>query len=182
MDSEPLDAPTKPITLFAPAVRTRSADSLVPWAVAALVVLLIAVGVVVFSRHGSRPSAHTLLPQDPYAGKLIFSGIAMSESTSLSGGKSTFIDGRVRNAGSRTVEGASLQVLFGSFDPTQPAQVEPVPLSLIRMHEPYIDTEPVSADPLLPGSEKEFRLIFEDISPNWAQQLPEIRTVGVSLK
>ncbi len=106
----------------------------------------------------------------------------MSESTSLSGGKSTFVDGHVRNVGSRTISSVSLQVLFASFDTSQPPQIESVPLSLIRTHTPYVDTEALSVDPLHPGDQKEFRLIFEDISPNWNQQFPLIRVTKVGAR
>ena len=105
----------------------------------------------------------------------------MSESASLSGAKVTYIDGHVRNDGPRTVTGAELQVLFGN-DAGQPAQVEDVPLTLIRTHEPYIDTEAVSAAPLEPGSEHEFRLAFEDIAANWNQQFPAIHVTKVNAK
>ena len=42
------------------------------------------------------------------------------------------------------------------------------------MREPYIDTEPVSAAPLKPGAEQDFRLIFDSVSPEWAGALPEM--------
>jgi hypothetical protein len=60
--------------------------------------------------------------------------------------------------------------------------VETLPLSLIRTREPYIDTQPVSAAPLKPGDDREFRLIFEAIPTNWNMQLPEIRIVRVDTK
>jgi hypothetical protein len=168
--------------MFTPAPEPHTSGALLPWAIACVVILLAIAGLAFFSHRTPKSDASTLLPLDAYASQLAFSDIVMSESTSLSGGKSTFIDGHVHNLGSRTVEGASLQVLFGNFDPTQPAQIDSSLLSLIRTHEPYIDTEPVGVAPLAPGAEKEFRLIFENISPNWNQQLPIIRAVGVKTK
>ena len=56
--------------------------------------------------------------------------------------------------------------MTSSFRP----QVETVPLTLIRTHEPYVDTEPVSAAPIKAGEVREFRLIFENIGANWNQQ------------
>ena len=114
-------------------------------------------------------------------GELAISGVAMSESTSLSGGKSTFLDGQVRNAGARTVTGVGVQVLFAN-DEGMPPQIATVPLMLIRTHEPYVDTEPVSADPLKPGQQREFRLTFEALPGNWNTQLPEIHLVRVTTK
>ena len=57
-----------------------------------------------------------------------------------------------------------------------------MPLSLIRTREPYVDTEPVSAAPIAPGGEADFRLIFENIGDNWNQQLPVMHAVQVSTK
>jgi hypothetical protein len=117
----------------------------------------------------------------PYAANLGLSQLAMSESTSLSGGKSTYIDGHIHNTGNETVTGATLQVVFAN-DQAMPAQIETVPLSLIRTREPYVDTQPVSAAPLKPGDEREFRLIFESIPQNWNTQMPEIRIIRTTEK
>ena len=116
-----------------------------------------------------------------YAANLPFSQLAMSESTSLSGGKSTFIDGHIKNTGDQTVTGITVQVLFRNNE-AMPPQIETLPLSLIRTREPYIDTQPVSAAPLKPGDEREFRLIFESLPANWNMQMPEIRIIQVDTK
>ena len=149
-------------------------------AVAASLVLLV-VGFLLATRGDHGRPTNAQLPLDPYAASLVVSGIQMSESTSLSGGKSTYIDGTVRNTGTQTVTGATVQVLFGN-DEQLPPQIETLPLTLIRTREPYVDTEPVSAEPLKPGDSHEFRLIFEDIGTNWNQQLPVIRIVHVKAR
>jgi len=105
----------------------------------------------------------------------------MSESTSLSGGKSTFIDGHIQNAGAETVSGITVQVIFRN-DEAMPPQVETLPLSVIRTREPYIDIQPVSASPLKPGDQRDFRLIFETIPANWNTQMPEIHIISVDTK
>ena len=105
----------------------------------------------------------------------------MIESTSISGGKSTFIDGHIRNTGPRTVTGATVQVLFANSE-ALPPQIETQPLTLIRTREPYVDTQLVGAAPLAPGDGREFRLIFESIGSNWNQQLPAIHIVQVSTR
>ena len=79
----------------------------------------------------------------------------MSESTSLSVGKSTFVDGHIQNTGSQTVTGVTVQVLFRN-DEESCRGVETLPLSLIRTREPYIDTQPVGAAPLKPGDARGF--------------------------
>ncbi|HWZ52468.1 MAG TPA: DUF2393 family protein [Granulicella sp.] len=165
--------------LFAPKAVEESRRR---WLLVAGLGLLIVVAAVVLSVRGHKggvpASANQILPLDPYAGKLAFSQLAMSQSTSLSGGTSTFIDGKVRNSGERTATGVTVQVLFRNDEGLAP-QVETLPLSLIRAHEPYVDTEPVSAAPLKPGDEKEFRLIFESVPENWNRELPEIHVVKV---
>ncbi len=105
----------------------------------------------------------------------------MSESTSLAGGKSTFIDGHIKNTGNQTVTGITVQVLFHNNE-AMPPQIETLPLSLIRTREPYVDTQPVSAAPLKPGDERDFRLIFESLPANWNMEMPEIRIIQVDTK
>ena len=151
------------------------------WGVAGLVVLIL-IGVLIFTtRKPSGIAANVILPPAPYAANLPLSQLAMSESTSLSGGKSTFIDGHIQNTGSQTVTGITVQVLFRNNE-AMPPQIETVPLALIRTHEPYVDTQPVSAAPLKPGDDREFRLIFESIPNNWNTQMPEIHAVQITTR
>ena len=115
---------------------------------------------------------------DPYAGSLPMTGLAMSESANLAGGKVMYIDGHIANRGERTVTGVTVQVLFRNYN-HEVAQNETLPLTLVRMREPYIDTEPVSAAPLKPGAEQDFRLIFDSVATDWAGETPEIRVLHV---
>jgi hypothetical protein len=150
------------------------------WGVAGLAVLVVVVILVLMGRHKAAVPP-TIQPLAAYAANLPLSQLAMSESTSLSGGKSTFIDGHVKNTGSQTVSVITVQVLFRN-DEAMPPQIETLPLSLIRTREPYIDTQPVSAAPLKPGDERDFRLIFDAIPANWNMQMPEIRIIQVDAK
>ena len=134
------------------------------------IVILVGFLILMSRRH---PEAESM----DYAPNLAFSHIEMSESTSLSGGKDTYIDGHVTNTGKQTVTGVTIHVVFKN-DEAMPPQIEIAPLSLIRTHEPYVDTQPVSAAPLAPGADREFRLTFENINSNWNQQEPEIHVVG----
>jgi hypothetical protein len=151
------------------------------WGVAGLVVVVVLIGLVFATRHKSQASPNTIQPLAAYAAELPLSQLAMSESTSLSGGKSTFIDGHIENAGGQTVSGVTVQVIFRN-DEAMPPQVETLPLSVVRMREPYIDTQPISAYPLKPGDERDFRLIFETIPANWNTQMPEIHVISVNAK
>ena len=150
------------------------------WGVAGLAVLVVVLVLVLAGRHKTA-APNTLQPPAAYAASLPLSQIAMSESTSLSGGKSTYVDGHIRNAGGQTVSGITVQVIFRN-DEAMPPQIDTVPLSLIRTREPYIDTQSVASSPLKPGDERDFRLIFESIPANWNMQTPEIRIIQVETK
>ena len=151
------------------------------WGVAGLAVLAVVIGLLFATRHKPQLPPNTIQPLAAYAADLSLTQLAMSESTSLSGGKSTFIDGHIQNTGSQTVSGVTVQVLFRN-DEAMPPQVETLPLSLIRTREPYIDTQSVGASPLKPGDERDFRLIFESIPANWNTQMPEVHIVRVKTK
>jgi len=150
------------------------------WLAAGAVVLAALAALVIIGR-GKTTQVTGIQPLSPYAASLPLSGLQMSESTSLSGGKSTFIDGQIDNNGGQTVTGATMQVLFRN-DEGMPPQVETVPLMLIRTREPYVDTQTVGSSPLKPGDHREFRLIFESIPTNWNQQMPEVRVIRVDTK
>jgi hypothetical protein len=115
---------------------------------------------------------------DPYATSLPLTNLAMSESANLAGGKVTYLDGHIANRGDQMVTGITVQVLFRNSG-HEVAQNETLPLTLVRMREPYIDTEPVSAAPLKPGTEQDFRLIFDSVAADWAGETPEIRVLHV---
>jgi hypothetical protein len=154
-----------------------------PLIIAAAVVVVVATVVVLALEH-SKPKT-TVAPisaaPDPYAASLPITGLAMSESSNLAGGKVTYLDGHIANIGNRTVSGITVQVLFRTFA-REVAQNETQPLKIIRMRQPYIDLEPVSAAPLAPGTERDFRLIFDAISPDWDGAYPEIRVLHVEAK
>jgi hypothetical protein len=168
-------------TMFASKPPEGGGVPVAAWGVAGLVVLVVLLGLVFATRHKSQASPNTIQPLAAYAAELPLSQLAMSESTSLSGGKSTFIDGHIQNAGPQTVSGVTIQVIFRN-DEAMPPQVETLPLSVVRMREPYIDTQPISAAPLKPGEERDFRLIFETIPANWNTQMPEIHIISVDSK
>jgi hypothetical protein len=162
----------------------KSGDSGMPlkaWAVAGVVVLAVVAGLVLAGRRKTTGPPNMIQPLAAYAANLPLSQLAMSESTSLSGGKSTFVDGRVKNTGSQTVTGITVQVLFRNEE-GMPPQVETLPMSLIRTREPYVDTQAVGAASLRPDDEREFRLIFEAIPRNWNMQMPEVHIIRVDTK
>jgi len=146
--------------------------------------MAIAASVVVLFLEHNKPTV-TVTPitaaSDAYAASLPITGLAMSESANLTGGKVTYVDGHIANTGARTVTGITVQVLFRTFA-HEVAQNQTMPLKFIRMREPYIDVEPVSAAPLQPGGRQDFRLIFDALSPDWDGAYPEIRVLHVETK
>jgi hypothetical protein len=152
-------------------------------AIAAAVVVVVATVAVLTLEHAKPKATVTPIsaPPDTYAAELPISGLAMSESSNLAGGKVTYLDGHITNTGDRTVTGITVQVLFRSYT-HEVAQNETQPLKFIRTREPYVDLEPVSAAPLGQGEQHEFRLIFDKVSPDWDGAYPEIRVLHVDTK
>jgi hypothetical protein len=149
--------------------------------VAAAVVLIVAAVVVfVLGKPKTTVTPISAAP-DAYAASLPITGLAMSESANLAGGKVTYLDGHITNNGTRIITGITVQVLFLSYT-HEVAQNETQPMKLVRIREPYIDLEPVSADPLTPGAQKDFRLIFDAVSPDWDGAMPGIRVLKVDTK
>jgi hypothetical protein len=156
------------------------------------------------SKGGTSPTPISA-PLDPYAANLVITNLQMSQSSNLAGGQLTYVDGQITNQGNRTLTGITVQILFhngapppapaptpGSISIAPPpsnqiakqteaaggvAQNETQELKFIRMREPYIDVEPVSASPLKPGASRDFRLIFESVAPGWDGAYPEIRII-----
>jgi len=151
-----------------------------PLAIAAAAVVVFAVAVITVMERGA--DRNTVAPvnaaADQYAASLPISNLQMSESSNLAGSKVTYLDGHIANKGDRTVTGVSVQVLFRN--PAQEvAQNETHSLSLIRTRDPYVDIEPLSAAPLKPGDERDFRLIFDRVVPERDGAYPHIRILHV---
>jgi hypothetical protein len=169
---------------FLASQQTREATSWLPWIIAAAVIVL-GLGILIVVGGHVRPESQFsgigMAPADPYAASLSITGLQMSEATSFSGAKVTYIDGQIANSGNRTLTAITVQVGFHS-DLGQYAQRLAVPLSLIRTRQPYVDTEPVSAAPLEPGQQRDFRLIFDTVPADWNLQYPEVRVISVHSK
>jgi hypothetical protein len=163
--------------------QSREAVSWLPWIIAASVIILgLGILVVVGGPAKTQSSAGTgMAAADPYAAQLLIANLQMSEATSFSGAKVTYIDGQITNRGDRTLSAITVQVGFHS-DVGQFAQRLALPLNFIRTRQPYIDTEPVSAAPIEPGQSRDFRLIFDTVPPDWNLQYPEIRVISVRSK
>lgn len=150
----------------------------------AAVAVIVVVGIIVVTMERGKPRV-TVTPisasPDPYAASLPVSDVKMSESGNLAGTKVTYLDGHITNNGSKTVSSVSVQVLFRNVA-NEVAQNETWPLKWIRTRDPYVDLEPASAEPMKPGESRDFRLIFDNVTPDWNQVYPEIRIVHVDAK
>jgi Protein of unknown function (DUF2393) len=161
--------------------QTTEEKSWMPWIVAGgVVILVLALLMILGRRSGPAPGVGTtgMAAPAPYAASLPISGLEMSEATSFSGSKVTYIDGKIANTGNLTITGITVQVGFHN-DLGQLALREAMSLNFIRTRVPYVDTEPVSAAPLKPGNTQSFRLIFDNVPPDWNQQFPEIRVIAI---
>ena len=167
--------------IFAEELEERGGFPLAAWGVAALIVVVLVGALVYFGRKKPEAAPNTLQPADAYAASLPLTQFAMSESANLSGGKQTYLDGHIGNTGDRTVTAVTVQVVFRNDEDLAP-QIDTLPLTLIRVKEPYIDIEPVSAAPLKPGDDREFRLTFETVPENWNLQMPEVRVIHAGLR
>jgi hypothetical protein len=152
-------------------------------AVASAIAIAAVGGLFLFYEHGKGSPTVTPISAttDPYAASLTISKLAMSESSNLSGGKVTYLDGHIANEGNRTVTGITVQVLFHDAA-HDVAQNETQPLRIIRTREPYIDVEPLSAAPLKPGDAADFRLVFDTVPDQWDGVFPDIRMIHVDTK
>ncbi len=151
-----------------------------PMVIAAAIVIVVAAVVVGVLQHGRRSPVAVPVSATPdaYAANLPITNVQMSESGNLAGGKVTYIDGHIANKGARTVIGITVQTLFRNVA-NEVAQNEVQPMQLVRTREPYVDVEPVSAAPLKPGDERDFRLAFDSVTPDWNSEYPQLRILHV---
>jgi hypothetical protein len=161
----------------------REERNWLPIGVAFALVVAVLVGLVLLLGRGKNVAKVTPIATsaDGYAASLPITGLAMSESANLAGGKVTYLDGHISNQGGKTVTGITVQVLFRNVA-REVAQNETQPMKLIRMREPYVDVEPVSAAPLKPGDGQDFRLIFDAVTQDWDGAYPEVRIIHVDAK
>ncbi|AFL89470.1 hypothetical protein Terro_3252 [Terriglobus roseus DSM 18391] len=151
------------------------------WIIAAVAVLVIvAVAAIATLRRAPANTGAALAP-DAYAASLPITNISMSEATNGTGGKATYVDGVIGNTGTKTLTGAEVQVTFSTSDGTAPHR-ETVPVAVVRTRVPYVDLQPLSADPIKPGDHRDFRLIFESVPANWDVQPPAIQVVRTELR
>jgi hypothetical protein len=162
----------------------KESRSYLPWIIAGAFVV---VGLVLLILLGGKkappasPGGAGLATADPYAASLPITELKMSESSNFAGGKVTYVDGHIANNGSKTVADITVQLGFRDFG-NQLVQKETMPLTLIHMREPYVDTQVVSADPIKPGDQRDFRLVLDHVAQDWNGQYPEVRVIRIAAK
>ena len=148
------------------------------WLPVGIAFAVVALLVLIFAVSHRRSVAATDLA---YRSQVRLSDFAMSESANLAGGKVTYLDGKVTNAGTKTLTGVTVRVIFRNAA-NEVSQNSTMPLSLIRAREPYIDTEPMSASPMAPGQTREFRLILDQVTADWNGQYPVVTVDSVTTR
>lgn len=156
----------------------ESGPPLIPIAIGVIAVLIVIGLFILFGRPKANQNA-SAAGTDPYASSLSVSNPAMSTADNFAGQQVTYIEGKITNNGSKTVNNAVVQIVFHD-SLGQVVQKENQPLMVITTREPYIDTAPLGSAPLHPGQTREFRLTFEHVSADWNLQLPEITIVKTS--
>jgi hypothetical protein len=166
--------------LSSPETAPREDRNWLPVLVAGAAALAVIAVMLLLGRSRNHTQDLSNLPSAPdaYAARLRVSNVTMSESSNLAGGKITYLDGQISNLGDKTVSEAIVEVTFRDYA-NKVAQSQRLPLTIIRMREPYIDTSPLSAAPLRPGTQTDFRLNFDSVSPDWAGNTPEIQVLRV---
>jgi hypothetical protein len=144
----------------------------------AIVVVVAIVGVIALIL---RESPKTPSGPPPYAAKLKFSDLKMSQAQNFVGATVTYIDGTLTNTGDKSVTHAMVQVTFDDLY-GQVAQIETVPVKVLQTGGPYLDTVDLSVSPLAPDQSKPFRLIFEHLSGQWNQSYPDLQITDVTVK
>ena len=174
----PEDGQPHPSALFQPSAQSEPDASWKAKGIGfAIVALAVVIGIFVW-RAIKGPE-----PQGPpsYAAQLKISDLKLSQEQNFLGATVTYLEGMILNAGDKTVTSASVSVTFhNSLD--EVVQKETLPVRVLDRSGPYPDTLDMRARPLVPGQQREFRLIFEHLSSDWNQQAPETAIAGLTLQ
>ncbi len=135
--------------------------------VGAAMLALLAVVVFFWHSHGATQFFASAIPteeQKAYFPQLEFTDLHMSAAQNFLGDNVTYLDARVRNAGTKTVRRLDLDLTFVDM------------LSQVILRE---TARPVSArtPPLKPGESRAFRVTFEHIPVDWNQAAPTMTPV-----
>ena len=146
----------------------------VAFAAGAVIVLILAGGVVLLSRtiRTNTPAAVALpfgAGESAYAPKIQFQDIQLARSTNMLNQEFTYVGGTLSNGGDRAVTG--LEAMFEFHD-----QFNQVVLRESRQ----LIVPP--APPLAASAQQPFQIVLEHVPADWNQQSPMIRITGLVLQ
>jgi len=145
---------------------------------AAIAVIVFLAGIVALALR-EKPTPPT--PPPAYAANLKISDFKLSQAQNFVGATVTYVDGTLLNSGDQTVTHVAVRVTFRDTY-GQIAQVEELPIKVLRTTGPYPDTADLSVVPLTSGQSSAFRLIFEHLSDQWNQAQPDLQITAVMTK
>jgi len=117
---------------------------------------------------------------NPYLANLQISDVKMAAAQNFVGGTVTYVEGKITNAGNKTVTSATTELIFRNAM-GQVVQKEDVPLRVLVYQGPDRDIMDLRSAPLKPGATADFRLTIEgSISADWNQGYPEVQIVSAS--
>jgi hypothetical protein len=152
----------------------RGRDFPVAFLAGAVIVLILAGGVVLLSRTiRTNTSAPVVLPfgalESAYAPKIHFQNVQLARSTNMLNQEFTYVGGTLSNDGDHSVSG--LEATFEFHD-----QFNQVVLRETRQ------LVAAPAPPLAAGAQQPFQIVLEHVPADWNQQNPTIRITGLVLK
>jgi hypothetical protein len=142
----------------------------------AIVAIVVGALALIFRAERKKPAA-----PPAYAASLKLSDLKTSAAQNFVGATVSYLDGMIANTGDKTVVHAVVQVTFKD-DMGQVAQLEELPIRVLRTGGPYDEAVDLNLSPLGPGQSKPFRLTFENISAQWNHAYPELRITDVTVK
>jgi hypothetical protein len=116
-----------------------------------------------------------------YAAQLALADLKLSQAQNFIGSNVTYLDGTVTNNGDKTVNAATVEVIFQN-SLNEVVQDETQPLRILDRGGAYPQAVDLAIKPVAPHQSREFRLTFEHISADWNQQLPTEKVVDVTTR
>ena len=145
--------------------------------VAGVAFVAIVLGLLLWLGGGNRSASQA---RNPYADQLQISNVKMAAAQNFVGGTVTYVEGKITNAGGKTVTGAVAEVIFRN-SLGEIVQKEQIPIRVLVFQGPERDILDLRSAPLKPGATADFRLTIEgNISADWNQGYPEVRISSVS--
>jgi hypothetical protein len=155
----------------------ESRGPIVPALIAAGVIAIIVLVIVLMNR--SHPQNAGPAPEDPYSSNLKLMDLHLSKAENFAGGSVMYVEGQLANMGSKSITGATVESVFrNSLGEVVDRQSQP--LTLTQERPGYNDALTLKQHPLGPNAQHEFRLVFEHVSADWNQGLPELRFTNIA--